>query len=141
MGVPRFQDYAFDRKLGGRKEYKELREVVDGDDLGEVGAARGFQIRSIRTGYKKEVPEQLANNEGIQKLLLTAFPKLLTSESQRQKAGRWAQVVKLHFQMGWSYPTIAEEMGVDPNVIKMIIRGIKYTLDGKTWNGSPRKRV
>ena len=141
MEVPRFQEYAFDPKLGGRKKFKELREVIDGDDLGEVGSARGFQIKNIRTGYKKDVPDQLANNAGIQKLLLTAFPKLLINESQRQKAGRWAQVVKLHFQMGWSYTQVAEEMAVNPNVILMIIRGIKYTLDGKTWNGKPRKRV
>jgi hypothetical protein len=121
----------------------ELKAFIDGSDWGKMFGANGsgFQIKSIRTGYEKDIPEQLASNTEIQKILLTAFPKLQTNTNQRQKAGRWAQVIKLHFQMGWSYPTIAEEMGVDPNVIKMIIRGIKYTLDGKTWNGTPRKRV
>ena len=137
-----FQDCAFDPELGTSWLHKrgkgELRSAIDGRELGPTGV--GFQIKNIRT-EKRDVPEWARTNEGIQKLLLTAFPKLKINESQRKRAGRWAQVIQMYFRMGWTYSEIANELEVRPNIVLMIIRGVTYTAEGKTWNGILRKRL
>jgi hypothetical protein len=139
---PHFQDCAFDPELGTSWLHKrgkgELRKTIDGRELGPTGV--GFQIKNIRT-EKRDVPEWARTNEGIQKLLLTAFPKLKINDSQRKRAGRWAQVIQMYFRMGWTYSEVADALEEKPRVIEMVIRGITRTSEGKTWSGAPRKRI
>jgi hypothetical protein len=152
--APKFQEYAFDPELDRYSSFMfglnvrtglskmSLRgpsEVRSFNDY-RIGTASGFQIKHIRQ-EEKDVPDWAKKNEEIQKILLTAFPNLHVNQKQRQKAGRWAQIIRLHFLLGWSYSEVAEELNVKPNVVLMTIRGIKYTVDGKTWNGKPRKRM
>jgi hypothetical protein len=135
--IPSFQDYAFDKKIDRRSVIKEMRPFIE-DERDIYSRTRGFQVHTIRR-EEREVPEWARTKEGIQKILLTAFPKI-QDPKQRVKAGRWAQVIQLYFQLGWTYTQVADELNEKPNVILMVIRGITYTAEGKTWNGRPRKR-
>ena len=135
-----FQDCAFDPELGTSWLHKrgkgELRSVIDGRELGPTGV--GFQIKEFRTGYTREVPEWARTNVGIQKVLLTAFPRLQTDKNQRKHAGRWAQVINMYFRQGWSAEEVAEELNQSRASVKMLVLGIDRTSRGLTVNGDPR---
>jgi hypothetical protein len=142
---PRFQEHAFDSQLDKKRSGRDLTKMnaaagnIRYEKLSR-STSSGFQI-IIPRKESREIPEWAKTQQGVRTILLTAFPRLQTSPVQRQKAGRWAQVIQLHFQMGWTWSETADEMGVKPNVVLMIVRGIKYTAEGKTWNGAPRKRI
>jgi hypothetical protein len=132
-----FQDYAFDSKLNRHSAEKELLKFFPEEDIQDLrGFLSGFQIKNVRTGYEREVPEWATKNEGIQKILLTAFPKLHTDAAQRKRAGRWAQVINLYFKKRWSRAEVAEAMGENDLVIKMLVRSIVRVADGKRADGS-----
>jgi hypothetical protein len=134
--VPQFQDHAFDRALDGRRpehDLLQLTDVVDGDKISE---GRGFQIKTFRATYTRPVPDWARTKEGIQKILLTAFPRLRVSLSQRQKAGRWAKVINLYFINGWSTEDVAEEMYEKRQTIMMLTRSIVRVSQGLRADGS-----
>lgn len=132
-----FQDYAFDPKLRKGRAKNELLKLFPEEDLEDIrGFLSGFQIKHIRTGYEREVPEWAKTNEGIQKILLTAFPRLQTDIIQRKRAGRWAQVINLYFRKGWSRSEVAEAMGEKDLIVKMLVRSIGRVADGKRADGS-----
>src|SRR5208337_3689713 len=132
-----FQEYAFDPKLRKGRAKSELLKLFPEEDLEDIrGFLSGFQIKHIRTGYEREVPEWAKKNEGIQKILLTAFPKLHTDVSQRKRAGRWAQVINLYFRQNWSQTEVSEALGENSNVIKMLVRSINWVAEGKRTDGS-----
>src|SRR5258708_10416425 len=81
-----------------REDFKKLRAMFDGDD----GFMYGHQPRKIRRP-KREMPEWAASQTSIQEILLKAFPKLITDDTQRKAAGRWARVIQLYFRSGFSY--------------------------------------
>lgn len=134
---PKFQDYAFDHDLA--KSNMHLGKLRSALDEAGFSSRSGFQVKNFRTGYKKETPEWARMKEGIQKILLTAFPKLNMSPSQRRRAGRWAQVINLYYLKGWSVSEVAEELNEDPRVIKRLTMSISrvskgFTVDGKQRN-------
>src|SRR6266480_1444919 len=109
-----FQDHAFDPDLNlsrepegtlgrgtARKKRFVISELKPFLDLGmhtatAVSFAKtgcGFQIKRIRR-EERDTPEWAKTSEGIQKILLTAFPKLHEKPLQRKRAGRWAQVIQ-----------------------------------------------
>jgi hypothetical protein len=154
---PHFQDYAFDKELDRSyeaegnhrsKQHKrgvmaELQDLVDfgGRKVGSKGPL-GFQIKNVRTNYDRETPDWIRSNESIQKILLTAFPRLKTDENQRKRAGRWARVIQLYFRLGWTIGEIADEINVKQNVVSMIIRSIVRTARGERADGSgPRTKT
>ena len=113
-----------------------LRSVFDGKD----GFMTGHQILKVRRP-KRKTPEWTRTQTGIQQILLKAFPKLKTDESQRQRAGRWARVIQLYFLSAKSYRETAEEMGEKTRTIEMLIRSIHRTVKGIPVNGISRKKV
>lgn len=143
---PSFQRYAFDpeisRSRGGGRGIGELRRlgVLDGDDLGEFGAASGFQIKNIRR-QERDTPEWARTNEGIQKILLVAFPRLREDSKQRAAAARWARVIQMYFQMGWTRFEIADELNIKPGTVLTLTRSIVRTSKGLRANGSGPRAV
>jgi hypothetical protein len=138
---PRFQDCAFDPDLGRKRGIGELRKFFDGAELGGSGFAQGFQIKRFRTGYKKPMPRWVLTNKGIQKVLLSAFPRLQADANQRKRAGRWAQAINLYYKLNWSAFQVAEELGYktrDP--IDSLVLRMKHVSQGLTVNGLPRRR-
>jgi hypothetical protein len=67
---------------------------------------------------------------------LTAFPKLHVNQNQRKRAGRWAQIIQLYFQLGWTRTEVAAELNVGPGAIKTLTRSITRTSKGLRTDGS-----
>lgn len=143
---PAFQKCAFDpriarsfgpgRRAGGRSgDFEILSKQLDGDELGPDGSAFGFQIKNIRR-QEKEIPEWARTNEGIQKVLLTAFPRLHSDPNQRKRAGRWAQFIQCYFQLGWTESEVAEELNAKIGTIHTLRRSVVRTSKGLRANGS-----
>ncbi len=100
----------------------------------------GFQIVRVRSGYRKNIPAWTTSNEGIQNVLLTAFPRLNESPTQRQRAGRWARIITLFYRLDWSESEIAEEMKLSVGVVKALTVNMKRVASGFTARGCARKR-
>jgi hypothetical protein len=128
-----FQEYASDSKLGSCTSNKEFQRTVS-----KFGAPKGFQI--VEGMPNREVPKWAYLKKDIQKILLTAFPKLETNPNQRQKAGRWAQIIKLYYLQGASAEEVADQLGETPAVITRLLLSIKRVSKGLTVNGCQRKR-
>jgi hypothetical protein len=135
-----FQSFAFDPELKNQFSYDYdltgLLGVIDGEKISE---GQGFQIHNARR-EERLIPEWAQTPEGMQKILLTAFPKLKTDSSQRKRAARWARVMWLYFCVGLPYSEVAYDLGENPRIIEHIIQAIIRTSEGKTWRGKPRKR-
>lgn len=132
----RFQDHAFDAALGSRKRRKEFSETISGFGEGTTG---GFQVEEA-TASKKEIPTWAYLKKDIQKILLTAFPKLKTNSSHRKRAGRWAQVIQLYYLQGMTAEEVAQELHETRTVIKKLIISISRIAKGLTVDGCPRKK-
>lgn len=129
MSEPRFQRFQFDKKLNRGTVYGAFDEDIHG----------GFQIKEIRP-KSRGIPEWARTNEGIQKVLLTAFPKLHINPSHRQRAGRWAQVIELFFKRGWSETDVAEALQETVGNIRRLVVSISWVSEGKTVDGKERTR-
>lgn len=139
--APKFQDHAFDPELkSGRKKEHDLLQLIDLIDGDKITEGRGFQIKNIRSGNERVTPEWARMKEDIQKILLTAFPKLHTNPGQRKRAGLWAQVINLYYLKGWSASEVAEELNENLRMIKWIAVSISRTSKGLTVDGCPRKK-
>ena len=135
-----FQDVAFDPKLNRGSSEKELLKSFPEEDIEDVrGFLSGFQIKKIRT-EERELPEWVRTNEGIQRVLLAAFPHLQTSENQRKRAGIWARILYLYHRLGWPSSEIAKELGYKTRApIDMAIMRIGRVAAGLTVHGTARK--
>ncbi len=155
-----FQDHSFDPNLNGSREpdgtghvnvYKNRKkrglfaEVSKFVDLGSNLSNRpknepiGFQIKKIRR-EERSMPDWAKSDTGVQKILLTAFPKLHEKPLQRKRAGRWAQVIQLYFRQGWTFSEVADELNEKPRSIEMVIRGITWTSKGMRADGRGPRR-
>ncbi|MGA7852182.1 MAG: hypothetical protein WCA15_02580 [Candidatus Acidiferrales bacterium] len=132
----RFQDHAFDSALGNHKRRKEFSATISEFGKGTTG---GFQIEEA-PATKKEIPAWAYLKEDIQKILLTAFPKLQTNSSHRKRAGRWAQVIQLYYLQGMTAEEVAQELYETRTVIKRLIISISRIAKGLTVDGCPRKK-
>ncbi len=132
-----FQDRAFDSDLGSSRRGKEFSRTISEFGSGEVG---GFQINESGIGAEKEIPPWVLLKEEIQKVLLTAFPKLQTDPKHRRRAGRWAQVINLYYLQGMTAEEVAQELNETRLVIKRLIISISRISRGLTVNGCPRKK-
>jgi hypothetical protein len=134
---PAFQKHAFDRALGssaGKKEFSKTLSDFDSRDL------KGFQVTDSGAGCDKQIPPWAYLKEEVQKILLTAFPKLQTNASHRKRAGRWAQVINMYYLQGMTAEEVAQELNETRIVIKRLIISISRISKGLTVNGCPRKK-
>lgn len=130
---PHFQEYQFDKRLN-REQHQNI------EALPESGTAHGFQIIEVEL-KNRELPEWAKTKEGIQKLLLTAFPKLHINQLQRQRAGRWAQVIELFYKKSWTESDVAQELNETVAAVRSILRGITRTAQGRTVRGKIREQA
>lgn len=134
---PAFQKHAFDRALGssaGKKEFSKTLADFDSRDL------KGFQITHSGSGCEKQIPPWAYLKEDLQKILLTAFPKLETNASHRRRAGRWAQVINMYYLQGMTAEEVAQQLNETRFVIKRLIVSISRISKGLTVNGCQRKK-
>lgn len=131
----RFQDHAFDDDLGSRVRNKEFAKILA--DFGSKDL-KGFQVSESNS--EKEIPAWVFLREEVQRILLTAFPKLHTNMNQRKRAGRWAQVISLYYMQGMTAEEVAQELNDNRVAIKRLILSISRISKGLTVNGCQRKK-
>ena len=119
------------------EDLRQLRGKMDGSDPFMTG---GHQILKIRT-RKKIVPAWATNNKETQKILLKAFPKLLSSPSQRKAAARWGSIIHLFYRMNQTYSNIGADLGITPKAVEMTLWRIKRVASGVTvrHRGRPKR--
>jgi hypothetical protein len=112
----------------------KLRQQFDGNDH----FIRNFQVGGTRK-YERKTPLWVHDNKKIEKVLLSAFPKLMTDETQRKRAARWAGVIHYYFRLRYTYVKVGEELGLKTNVVNGIVRSIKRASCGRKANGSGQR--
>lgn len=122
---------------------EQLRGLFSGSESFMNGGHQILKPSRARIGPRRKKADWARSDAAVQKLLLTAFPKLHTNPVQRARAGRWLLVIYLYFRQGMSYSEVAGEIGVTKKQVSDIIRRIFKTLDGYPANGGrkPRKRA
>jgi hypothetical protein len=113
------------------RDFKQLREVLDGDDPFMTG---GHQSTRLRT-RQRVVPEWTRNNKKVREILLRSFPKLLTDLKQRARAARWARIIHLYFRMQYTYRQVASELEMTPGHVHMAVAGIRRVAAGGRYDG------
>jgi hypothetical protein len=103
--------------------------------------ASGHQVkRPLKRASHKQIPEWAKDNKQIQALLLRSFPKLKTDQNQRDRAGKWAQIIQLYYRVSWTQDKIAAEMGLTPSNVNATIRSITRAAEGRqSGTGQSRK--
>ena len=119
-----------------REDFRRLRKKFDGSDPFMTG---GHQIikSAGATRHAERVsntPDWVKDDQKIREMLLRSFPRLQTDKLQRERAGRWVQVVQLYFRMGWTRQKTADEMGLPIETIKYLILSVKNAAEGKRRN-------
>lgn len=108
-----------------RTDRSKLRNMVDGSDS-FIG---GFQIGGLRKHKRKPQP-WVNNQKEVQKMLLTAFPKLATNERQRKRAARWVRVLYLYYNLQYTRTQVAADLSITPKAVEMIIERISCAHKG-----------
>jgi hypothetical protein len=111
--------------------FKELRGYLDGQDTFMTG---GHQVIKPRQS-NRETPDWATSNNKIQVILLRSFPKLRTNLTQRKGAARWAEIIQLYYRMHVSKRQIAEQLKLNYNTVRMLVRNISRAAKGKKANG------
>ena|ERR1017187_2933189 len=109
----------------------ELRTKMDADST----YFTGHRIIKPRHG-NRECPIWATEASQTRRLLLQAFPKLVTDEKQRAKAGRWARVIQLYFRVQLTEGQVAGELNLPTDTVKAIIRSILRVSKGVSANGT-----
>jgi hypothetical protein len=113
------------------RDLKQIRSVVDGSD----SFILGHQIAAPRA-YARATPLWVYDKVAIRKILLRSFPRFETDLKQRDAAGRWARIIQLYFNLGYTYKEVAEELGEKPCKTRCSIEGIQYAAKGLRANKS-----
>lgn len=86
----------------------------------EHGAFNGGIIRGgPRSKWKNRVwnntPSWVLNDAKVRLLLTKVFPRLQTNQVQRERAGRWLQVINLYWRVGEPASRVAAALGLCDN--------------------------
>jgi hypothetical protein len=115
---------------------RELRRFFGSSDPFMTG---GHQIL-VERKHKKKVPEWAKSDKEVRLIIQRSFPHWGTNTRQAERAGRWVRVIQLYFRMGNTHGQIAEEIGVNYNTVRMLIRAIKLAAKGRRTDGSGKFR-
>lgn len=85
-----------------------LRGVIDPKD------PASFRLKKLREG-SRPIPDWTQHDAKVQEVLRACFPKLKTSEWQRQRAMRWNQVIHYRWRLNLTVPRIVEEINSTPS--------------------------
>jgi hypothetical protein len=123
------------KKSGNNPDFERLREKFDSDE----GFVDGHQIEKIRT-REKNIPSWATNNSEVQKILLSAFPKLKNNKIQRKRASRWAAVIHLFYRMNMTKSQVAHELKTKTTIVNRLLQRIRCVGDGTTEYAQGKKR-
>jgi hypothetical protein len=125
-----------------RNTSKELRDLgFSGTDQFMQGGHQIINSNRANAGPKRKNADWAKSDKIVQTLLLRVFPKLMTDEKQRERAGLWMRVIQLYYRAGYSFGDTAAEMGVKLKFVRNVLQKIAYVRHGKTTKGKTRKRV
>ena len=120
---------------GTSNEMASLRKKLDSND----GFMGGHQITKVRS-MEREIPDWVFNNQEVQRVVLTTFPKLATRPRQRAKAAQWVRLIYLYYRMGLPMQVVARELNVDKSLVKRWLLSISRAEKGLTnADGKPRR--
>lgn len=113
----------------------KLRKTVDGNDI----FMDGHQITKYRRMWDREIPEWAMSNAEVQRIVLSAFPKLKDNPRQAKKAGRWVRIIYLYYRMKQPHQIVAKEMKMKESTLTSTIRNISRVARGLTVMGKERR--
>lgn len=117
-------------------DLRQLRKTFDGSDPFMSG---GHQIIITRKGRRRSVPDWVTDDAKFREVLLLAFPKMLTNENQRKRAGRWARIFYLYYRGNYTTSHIAQEMNTTVKTIERAIYRIIGVAKGlESHRNTPR---
>lgn len=124
-----------------RDTSRELRDLgFSGTDQFMQGGHQIINSNRANAGPKRKNADWAADDRIVQALLLTVFPKLITDQKQRERAGLWMRVIQLYHRSGHSFGDTAAEMGVKTKFVRNVLQKIQYIRKGKNAKGKSRKR-
>lgn len=124
-------------------DHARLRTKIDSSDQFLEG---GFEVKAIRS-LEREIPEWALSNKEVQRVLMTAFPKLSLIEKSRKarkrinKAGRWMRIIHLYYRMGLPKQIVAKELKMREGTLDTTLRNINRVERGLTVRGEVRKET
>lgn len=124
------------------KDNGELRSlrIFAGSDSFMKGGHRIINSNRARVGPARKNADWAKSDKKVQKLLLRVFPKMLTDDKQRKRAGRWLRVIQLYFRYGYSYGDTAAEIGEKKKFVQDVLCRINRALQGLPCDGRKKPR-
>lgn len=123
-----------------RNTSKQLRDslIFSGEDQFMRSGHQIINSNRSKAGPCRKDAAWALDDELVQKILRTTFPKVHTDASQRERAGKWARVIHLYFRSGSSFGDVAAEMGVKPKFVRNVLQKINYVRKGLSTQGKQR---
>jgi hypothetical protein len=104
-----------------KAERLELRKHATRKFFGE----ESFNRIEIKAAHRFEHEEAWPNSSAIcQRIVLAKYPRLATNPKHRAKARQTAQIIFLHWRLGWTASDIGRNMGLKLAAVELRIRRI-----------------
>ena len=125
-----------------RNTSQQLRElkIFSGSDHFMMSGHQIINSNRSHAGPTRKDATWAKDDEAVQKILRSVFPKVDTDMSQRERAGKWVRVIHLYFRSGMSFGDTAEEMGAKPKFVRNVLQKINYVRKGLNAKGKQRSR-
>lgn len=113
--------------------FGELRGTFDTKESFMTGGYQTLRPRAVRQS-DRVAPAWATSDEAVRKILLSAFPKLQTHAGQRERAGRWAEIIHLYFRLKMSSGQIATHTELKRKTVENTIASIRRVAGGRMAN-------
>lgn len=127
------------RRVSGDPRFKHIDQLLLHLDLGRENIRDiGYQFRHARS-YSKQIPLWANNDTEVRNLLKRTFPKMDTSQTQRDAAGNWFAIIHFYYRMGYTAEQTAHEIGSTTLKVHDKIRSMNRAARGvQSHSGKPR---
>jgi hypothetical protein len=113
-----FQEHAFDEDLDKPALEDDLAGSMDHAEMS------GFHEVGERV-YERKAPDWVFNDDKVQRVLQSRFPKLKTDATQRTNASRWNYVLYQYWRALTPVEEIAEHFGMTKPAVEEMVRRIR----------------
>jgi hypothetical protein len=131
------EDTSVSLKAGVSQDHAKLRGSIDGGDQ----FMDAFQVTKVRK-IEREIPEWVYSMTEIQRVLITAFPRLATLSKELlfkdKNAARWGQIINLYYRMNQPRQIVARELGMTEVDLKRMLLSITRAEKGLRTDGKAR---
>ena len=104
-----------------KEERYKLRQRATRKYFGE----ESFDGIEIKAAHRFEHQEGWPHSSAIcQRIVLAKYPRLATNPKHRRKARQTAQIIFLHWRLGWTASDVARTMGLKLAAVELRIRRI-----------------